>query len=163
MNEIEQLTESDYHRLIVALSEVRCWQWDDSFSSMCLSDLASAAMDDVVEGRFKHSRTSGVLYFLMPDLAEPPGSIRCLLEQPFDSDISPGSAFLNEVGAATGDLVPAHSNPYISVVSDPHTVLKISVPAEYSLTQVSDAAEAAADVSEDVADLYKEIENSVAE
>jgi hypothetical protein len=163
MVEIEHLTEQDYYRLIDALSGVRRWQWDNSFSSMHLSDLASAAMDDVVEGRFKHSRTSGVLYFLMPDLAEPPGSIRCLLEQPFDSDISLDSTFLNEIGAATGDLVPAQSNPYISVVSDPHTVLKISVPAKYSPTQVSDAAEVAADVSEDVADLYKEIENSVAE
>jgi hypothetical protein len=161
MSSIDNLSEEDYRCLVNTLSSLPRWQWDTSFTSTQLCDVGSIAVDRVAEGRFQHSETCGVLYFLMPDLGDPPKSMRCLLEQPFDPSIPSDSEFLNDVSIATDRLVPEHQNPYISAGKDPNTVLCISVPVDYALSQVGDAGRIAADVSEGVADIYQEVYNSL--
>jgi hypothetical protein len=161
MNSIDSLSAEDYRRILNSLDSVQRWQWDSEFTSQRLTEVPSAAVDEVVEGRFQHSATSGKLYFLMPDLGEPPGSIRCLLEQPFDTDIPAGSMFLNVLNTAFGRLISDYNQPYISAVSDPNTVLSVSVPVEYSEKRVGVAGEVAADISEEVADLYLGVNKSV--
>jgi hypothetical protein len=161
MTGVEDLLEDDYRKVLEAVAAEERWKWDDVFSEFCLDMTAELATDRVVEGRFVHSTTDGVLYFRMPDLTGTPGCAYFLLEQPFDPDISADTGFIQKLGTEVDRLVRTVETSYVSTVENPHTVLSIDVPVDYSLAKVETAGSVAASISEDVAELHRDICDSV--
>lgn len=161
MTGVEDLGEDDYRKVLEVVSAEERWMWDDIFSEFGLSETARSATDSVVEGRFLHSTTDGVLYFRMPDLTGTPGCAYFLLEQPFDPDISADTKFIQKLGTEVDRLVRTVEASYVSTVENPHTVLSIAVPVDYSLAEAGRAASVAASISEDVAELHRDICDSV--
>lgn len=157
---VEELGFKDFEKVLETISRVDSWDWDADFSQGSIRTTAQKAESMEAEGRFSHIDTEGVLYVRLPDLSEKQGCMTALLEQPFDLQNPQESTFLQEVGNATGKLVPADSD-YVTPEYTAISVLKISIPVRYNLSKVEAAAYTASSVSEDVSELYRGIRDSV--
>jgi hypothetical protein len=158
---IEDLVFDDFENVLNAVSNVGAWEWDTDFSNGSPQTVARKAEITEAEGRFTHSDTEGVLYVRLPDLAEIPGCMNGLLEQPFYPQDPQESTFSRKVGESTGKLVPDSESDYITPHYDAATVLALNVPIQYQIEKVETAAQIASEVSVDVAELYRKIRGSI--
>lgn len=161
--DLDEFSVQEYRDLIETVRRTEFWFPDPDFADSGIEEVAKKAAEGRFssEYRFRHGVTDGVLYLRLPELGSPPLVLKGLLEQPFDKGLGLESCFARRLGEAHSVLAGKSSNPYVSPVECPDTVLSLDIPTVFDLGTVCKAAMFAGRVSLQVESLHQEIRRPV--
>ena len=149
-----------FEKTINTVAEHPDWSLSDPEESVAEISKEASDFHGNEELMFDHEDTEGYLRLQVPNTYSPVTAVGGTLSQPLDgtqrTDPYEGS-FGETVQEAYQSVVDEHENEYLTMDSDPVSVLSVSVPLDYDQGTFREALTVASDVSQEIQNLNDEV------